>query len=342
MDSCVLHPPNSLHLSDNVIGEVVQRAESARRKSVAGTYVMLDADATPSQTHGRPRKCQKKTRAQSAVPSNASSAVLAKHPQASGSNTQDAAMIELDVAQKTFLRALRRTRQIRYRKKKMDTIIHLGEDVRQLNQDIDKLKQRKRALSTVTPPKESVWSAAIEYFRVFHNGLQVSESSAEASMTAQPCIQLDFVRASMAPDVVSNSGCGEDAVIRSWQRISLWFQDIELEVGGLNKGTASGTLTAAATLSATITERTLRTVFPHVWGTRSASRELADKLLGQRVAMHGSVRFEWDTAFGRIARVASAYDMLTPMLALLGNLEDVAQVFEGSPISPDFQLRLAH
>lgn len=54
--------------------------------------------------------------------------------------------------------------------------------------------------------------------------------------------------------------------------------------------------------------------------------------------MHGSTRFEWDGVYGDVTHVVAQSDMLTPLLHLLGNLEDVSRVFEGALISPDFQL----
>ncbi|KAE8953353.1 hypothetical protein PR003_g33956 [Phytophthora rubi] len=44
--------------------------------------------------------------------------------------------------------------------------------------------------------------------------------------------------------------------------------------------------------------------------------------------MRGTVHFDWDNTSGRVVRVMSKVDALTPMLILLGSLESVSTVFE--------------
>ncbi|KAG3143633.1 hypothetical protein PC128_g24546 [Phytophthora cactorum] len=65
----------------------------------------------------------------------------------------------------------------------------------------------------------------------------------------------------------------------------------------------------------------------------NARSPLADKLLGQRIVARGSTRFDWGTGDDRVTSIISESDMLTPMLLILGNLEDVSKVFEKSLIS---------
>ncbi|ETP37234.1 hypothetical protein F442_14949 [Phytophthora nicotianae P10297] len=55
--------------------------------------------------------------------------------------------------------------------------------------------------------------------------------------------------------------------------------------------------------------------------------------------MLGSIRFEWDAINGQVTSVSTESDMLTPMLHLLGNLEDVSRVFADALLSLDFQWR---
>ncbi|EGZ08017.1 hypothetical protein PHYSODRAFT_374496, partial [Phytophthora sojae] len=51
-------------------------------------------------------------------------------------------------------------------------------------------------------------------------------------------------------------------------------------------------------------------------------------LLGQRLVVVTTTRFEWDEANGRINSVYSTNDIVTPLLKILGNLEDVARVMK--------------
>ncbi|KAG3136417.1 hypothetical protein PI126_g17829 [Phytophthora idaei] len=58
-------------------------------------------------------------------------------------------------------------------------------------------------------------------------------------------------------------------------------------------------------------------------------------LLNQRLSVSGSVRFDWDTSTGRVIRLESKVDLMTPMLQLLGSLEDVARVFDKALVTLD-------
>ncbi|KAL3657585.1 hypothetical protein V7S43_017552 [Phytophthora oleae] len=141
----------------------------------------------------------------------------------------------------------------------------------------------------------------------------------------------------MAPDVAFNAGRGPDALIRSWKCLSVWFQDVELELEGLKKAGRSS-LVACTTTSVTITERTLLNVFPHL--SLVGDREIVEKLLNQRLVVRGSMQFEWDAAYCRVTSVITQANLLTPMLRLLGGVEVTSYVFEKALISPDFQWRL--
>ncbi|KAF1775799.1 hypothetical protein GQ600_24580 [Phytophthora cactorum] len=46
--------------------------------------------------------------------------------------------------------------------------------------------------------------------------------------------------------------------------------------------------------------------------------------------MRGAVHFDWDSENGRIARLHHKADLLTPLLELLGSLEEVSSVFENA------------
>ncbi|KAL3657581.1 hypothetical protein V7S43_017548 [Phytophthora oleae] len=238
------------------------------------------------------------------------------------SEAQRAAMMEWVDAQRTHERETRRLRQIRYRKKKDNYAVQLERDTRELQKEIQKLEQRRRAVSTALPSDKTLWSVAVEYFRLFRHGLSISP--------LQPFEQLNFLRESMAPTVLFNAGRGVDSIMRNWKYFALWFQDAQVDLNALEKGGVDS-LVASITTSFTITERSLTTVFPYL--CTPEFRPLADKLLGQRIVMQGLTRFDWDDAFGRVTSVISESDMLTPMLQLLGSLEDVSKVFEKSLIS---------
>lgn len=147
--------------------------------------------------------------------------------------------------------------------------------------------------------------------------------------------QLDFLRAMMTPDVTDGSVYGIDALLERWRLYSLYHSNLDIELERLEMG-APNTVIATTRVSMTITESTLYHAFRHLFnGNASHSERLVAKLLGQHVTMSGSVRFGWDDTCGRVHSLEHSADMLTPMLKLLGNLEDVAFVFSRARITPD-------
>ncbi|KAG6946200.1 hypothetical protein JG688_00016174 [Phytophthora aleatoria] len=58
-------------------------------------------------------------------------------------------------------------------------------------------------------------------------------------------------------------------------------------------------------------------------------------MMGNRLVMHGSVVFGWDCATDKLVSHYSQADMLSPMLNLLGSLEDVSCAFFKARVTPD-------
>ncbi|KAG3110193.1 hypothetical protein PI124_g14816 [Phytophthora idaei] len=246
------------------------------------------------------------------------------------------ATVQQVVAERERIRALRRERQIRYRKKKHDYMLSLEAETKILRQQIKNLKQRRSSLSAVNSTEQNVWNVAVEYFKLFRYGLRV-EREVSANTTINSSIQLSFLRTSMSPDVVFNTQQGINAMISSWRYITYAFQALEMELESLVRS-VDGSLVATTRTSVSISEHTLRNVFPHLCGDGDADlNRLAGKLVGHRFHMCGVTRFEWNAASRRISTVIAQADMLAPMLRLLGSLEDVSRVYQKSRIWLDFQ-----
>lgn len=105
-----------------------------------------------------------------------------------------------------------------------------------------------------------------------------------------------------------------------------------------------GALVASASLSVTITETSLRRVFPHLLADSGARAEdcgfvmLWNRLLGQRLNCNCYLRFVWDDATGRVIQLDCKIDLLTSLLQLLGNLVDVNRVLEIALITPAYSI----
>ncbi|GMF29882.1 unnamed protein product [Phytophthora fragariaefolia] len=366
MEECVLRPPNSHLFSDNVIGGVVQRSRTTPgnlKEYRAGQdqwpslpRKQREAEAPSMSSSTRRWRTHQVSPGALQVDESATSSRLELQGSGGTYNArttmerdQNTAMVELAVAERSRLRELRRMRQIRYRKKKENYMLSLEEETRQLRNEVEQLEQRRRSVLVVIPAKESAWSVVAEYFRLFHYGMSElglpSTFASTSSASEQPSAQSDFLRMSMTPDVTFNAERGVEAMLKSWSCISRWFTGVEMVLERLEKD-ALGALVANTLTSVTITVQTLRIVFPHLNTRNTHSRylggtasSLAERLVDQTIIMRGVTRFEWDPAHCRVVSVESESDMISPMLHLLGSLEDVSRVFSSALITPAFQLK---
>uniref|UniRef100_H3GX48 BZIP domain-containing protein n=1 Tax=Phytophthora ramorum TaxID=164328 RepID=H3GX48_PHYRM len=312
MNVCTLYPPSRRQLSDDVIGSVKQRAWLSDDCIEEGGDENIITGNAFQQPHDRPQLYEEALEEHSIVAQGG--VYNALH----GGTSMEAEQKERGTASSLARqREKRRLRQIRYRKKKYAVLTHLEEDTQQLREEVQSLEQRRRDISASLPIWKSVWDIALRYFEIFRFGLQGSSLQSQSSTTSSSS-QLDFVLTTLAPDVEHNAGRGVETMMRSWWCLSHWFGRFDLELEGLMKGNNSS-LDATTTTSVTITEQTLR----------------------KRIVMRGSVHFQLDNANGRVTSVTAQSDMLTPMLRLLGDLEDVSCVFEKALISPGFHWKMA-
>ncbi|KAF4319354.1 hypothetical protein BBO99_00006004 [Phytophthora kernoviae] len=116
----------------------------------------------------------------------------------------------------------------------------------------------------------------------------------------------------MTPDMTDGTTRGIDAFMEKWKLVSLCHGDINIRIIHLALD-AGGSLVATTKGIHVINEST-------------------------QLEVQGSVRFEWDANLGRVASVLCKADLLTPLLALLGNLEDVSRVFSNALVTPECNL----
>ncbi|KAG7375592.1 von Willebrand factor A domain-containing protein 8 [Phytophthora pseudosyringae] len=362
MNASVLCPPNSQLLSDGVVREVVQRTKPASSlHQLHGPYKGFSQSSLHPATELQkllardtysttPSASTTSVAVEQVSPKNVKRKRLEQmnrlnlkrlgtgdsnegdHRPTAGSNSsanQHMKILELIKLGQYSERKRRRDNQRRYRQKQKDVTASLEETNQLLREEIEQLELRRCDILT----HDNVWTATIDYFRVFRQGLRMGQP--------QLSNQFKFLQAAMAPDVLYNTGRGPKGILSSWG-IWQWFDDVEVELEGL-RVRAGGSLVASTATSATITERTLRNAFPHLWRSevenRATTPQLASRLLSQHIVVRGSTTFEWDSARGCVVRMACQSDFLTPMLRLLGSLELVAHAFEKSRITPDFQQR---
>ncbi|KAL3657579.1 hypothetical protein V7S43_017546 [Phytophthora oleae] len=293
MDNSFFVPPNSQFLSEDVIAEVVQRKG---RVSIA---------STTRSTREESKRLKSKRQKDKAVPT----------PELMKTKEIE----EMLTLGQELERERRRVNQARYQKRQNDRIQSLEKETEQLQQQIERLKQRRRVVASDIQPRGSIWSVAVEYFRLFGN----PSDSAKRFLTSM-----------MSFDVAFNSEYGVESILRSWRCLSSWFKDLEVELEAVKK-TGPEAVVVFTTTSFTVTEDTVSRVFPHL----ANNSVLLSKLLGQRVSMQGWTLLQWDKTFHLVTRVDSQFDLLSPMLRLLETLENVSVACDQALVILDFQVR---
>ncbi|GMF65825.1 unnamed protein product [Phytophthora lilii] len=312
MDRSVLFPPNGQRLSEGIVRQVVQRSRPQSLDlfavSVSGSSSMHEVDDTRH------------------LPMN--------HAEM------------LQVAADIGLRQQRsRMHQAKHKMKQQKKVLDLEIGIRQLRDELQQLKLQKEVIFAGVTTNTTVWSVAAEYFRLFRNGFQgpmltqqssVADPSMGSLQPRQSFVQRDFFVATMAEDVIGDTGFGVESLLKNWRQLSMYHEDMEIELVRLDVGPDKG-LIANVRSAATMSETALRHGFPHLFKNGEWT-PLGARLLGKRIIMRGAVSFVWDEGRGREASLQYSVDMLTPMIQLLGSLEDVAQVFDHANVTPESRL----
>ncbi|KAE8975721.1 hypothetical protein PR002_g25522 [Phytophthora rubi] len=152
---------------------------------------------------------------------------------------------------------------------------------------------------------------------------------------------LERLRVVVAPDVDAGAFTGFESLVANWRTFTMLFADVQIRLEGLRQ-IANDSLIASTTFSFTITMQSLQKVFPHlVNDARDQKQRIVVQLLGQRIALTGSVRFGWDSASKRVTKLYAQADMVSPLLQLVSSPEAVSIIFRGALITPDCNLVVA-
>lgn len=154
---------------------------------------------------------------------------------------------------------------------------------------------------------------------------------------------MGFLKATMSQDLDAGTVRGVEALAKNWAVFTKHFRDVYLHLDRLGHVTENS-LVATTTTSLTITRNTLKNLFPGLACHRgdqdkeSKLSRIAARLVGQRIVVHGSVLFYCDTSTHCIVSLITQGDMVTPLLQVLDNLEDVSLVFHHARINPEGNL----
>lgn len=227
-----------------------------------------------------------------------------------------------------------RVNQARYRHRQYQKEKQYSESVQELHEEIPLLElQRSRLICGV---KLSVSDVVVEYFHLFRYGVSVSQFALNAKSSRRTIVQcpqtqqqLVFLRSSMAQDIDLGYCCGLGALMNTWRQYSSCFKDIYFQLEQMEE-IVTNVVVVLASLSLTVTEATLKLVFPELIG-----RELGDKLLGRRLKLPCSIWFQWDESAGLVTRLETSLDFLLPLSEALSSLSDAAFVLSNAQIKHD-------
>ncbi|KAK1948580.1 bZIP transcription factor 1 [Phytophthora citrophthora] len=251
-------------------------------------------------------------------------------------NTFSPTGVEIESTQRGIEQRRERNRihQARHKMKQLKRVNGLEVAIKHLRAEIQELTLQRRLIDHGVPTSTSLWGTAAEFFRLFQNSVRLP-SATDCSRT-QYDIQQNFLRATMAPDVTDGIVCGVDALLRTWTLLSQCYDKIDLHPVRLENG-PDNALVATTKGTLIINENTLRNAFPHLVSDERFAT-LVDKMLGQQLELRGSVQFDWDSASARVTSIVCKADILTPLLRLLGSMQDVAYVFDNARLTPEGRL----
>ncbi|KAL4176502.1 hypothetical protein KRP22_001444 [Phytophthora ramorum] len=241
-----------------------------------------------------------------------------------------------------------RTNQARYRAKQRNAHIQLEKSVKQLHQEVDGLKRRYRDLSSRERSNQSPWSIVAEVFRLLENSFRFPWRTANAQEMShhQNTRQiLAVLERSFAHDAAMGEVSGTNALMKQLRCYSLYFGDPILRLQRI-ESVAPGVMEAKSSLSVTVTELTLQHIFKRPKkssdGIDEQHRLLCGHFLGQRLQLCCSMRFLFDEESGRVVRLVTSIDLLTALLRVQGNLNDVLCMLEHAFISPECVIDLSN
>ncbi|KAG3154327.1 hypothetical protein PC128_g22386 [Phytophthora cactorum] len=336
MYSCILFPPNVLSLSDNVIGDVLTRTRTTK----INFREELSTERSPRSQLSRATtdtiSVKSQQRSRSFKPAEKTSPVPATDVNNPVGHPQCAALLR-QLQKNEQDRERCRQSQDRFRNKQMKLKADLENDNNHLRVEIGILEWRRHISTCGVPIAPTVCSVATEYFRLFRHGFK---------SPSQPLYSfaIKFIEKSMASEVADGLLLGPNALLANWKMISLYFDDVDFKLERLEERSTDSVLVATTVTSFTVTSDTLRIVFPHLNSDGEGGNgggewsALANKLAGQRLVLHGSVKFYWDNSTDRVVRMETRSDLLTPMLHILGSLKDVSLAFSGAFVKPDCTL----
>ncbi|GMF40789.1 unnamed protein product [Phytophthora lilii] len=132
-----------------------------------------------------------------------------------------------------------RMHQARFIAKQKTTTARLVSGIHRLQEEIQELRLQRQFVSFAVPLRQTRWAVAVEYFRLFRNGLKDTmpqNGPDNALVPVESQVQRNFLQSTMAPDVASSMGFGVESILQNWRLISICHPDLDVQLTRLEDG----------------------------------------------------------------------------------------------------------
>ncbi|KAE8999953.1 hypothetical protein PR003_g15378 [Phytophthora rubi] len=238
-----------------------------------------------------------------------------------------------------------RTNQARYRNRQRIRQGQLQHEVQQLQEELQGLRLKRQRLRLTEKTNSSPWAVVSEIFRLLETSFRSPwhmTSGEEMMKHAETRQSLRVLQQSFRHDVTMGSVSGTNALLEQLRRYALYFSDPQIQLKRV-ESVAPGVLTASALLSVTVSEFTLRCVFPHLEKANSSDadaavdeyRALREKLLGQRLSCSCEMTLLLDGESDRVVRLETSINLVESLFRVLGSAGDVVDVLQQALMTPE-------
>ncbi|KAG7388822.1 hypothetical protein PHYBOEH_007684 [Phytophthora boehmeriae] len=252
-------------------------------------------------------------------------------------------MERIKAARLTRRREQLRACQARFRQKqrglKLQEQQRMKEEIQQIRDGIKWLKLEHRSLKLRGKFKPSPFNVVSEVLHFIDTTLQspwrVANPEVMKSHT-DTRRSLALLQTVLTPDVAMGELRGFDVLMEQLQRYSQYFGEPRIQLERIET-LAPGVLRATTTLSLTITETTMKSVFqlPKKTNGEEIDKSMWTRLEGKRICCSCSINFLFDDESGRVERLELCIDLMAPLLRAVKGLGDVTEVLRNALLTSE-------